>query len=227
MNVIQEFNETANDLRDLCTRYEMYLGQMEKKKSSLTEQENEYEKISQEINTAVESAPVLARLIDVLIAQSLQGFQKMLDLGMKQIFGDQYSVQVIMEDKRNLKSVSFVLKEMTDEGVIESDINGEVGGGIQVIGGLISSVFVIMKSGSLPFMIVDEGLSQIADHYLPEMFALLKKISEQFGFVFVLVTHDSRFIPYADKVYNVNDGEYSILEREEKDENRRINRKNT
>ena len=54
---------------------------------------------------------------------------------------------------------------------------------------------------------MDEALSQVSSEYVPTMMAFIKELAESKDFIMVLISHDNRYISYADKTYMVRDGE--------------------
>ena len=59
---------------------------------------------------------------------------------------------------------------------------------------------------------MDEKYSALSEHYVPRFFEFLKKMAEEKGMIVVLITHDTRFMDYADNIYMVNMGNVTKIE---------------
>ena len=127
---------------------------------------------------------------------------------MNQIFPDRnYQVCYEITQERGVNNLYFYLKEVRLDGsVITSNIRNSTGGSIRAITGLIGTYYYIMKMKGKRFIGIDEGLSQVEDKVVEELFSMIKSFGRQAGFMTLLVTHDVRFLPYADRIYEVKNG---------------------
>ena len=53
---------------------------------------------------------------------------------------------------------------------------------------------------------LDEAYSNISKNYISDFFDFLSKLCEKLQFTLILITHDERFIEYADRVYEISNG---------------------
>ena len=84
------------------------------------------------------------------------------------------------------------------------------GFGIKTVIGFILQVYFILYHKLSPVMFVDEGFSAISSNYLPYLKSLFNNLRDKYGFIFVLVAHDIRFLDLADKMYEVKNGEVRL-----------------
>ena len=59
-------------------------------------------------------------------------------------------------------------------------------------------------------LFLDEALSNISTQYLDNFFAFVKELTNKIGLTVILITHDTRFLEYADRIYKVSDGVYTL-----------------
>ena len=78
-------------------------------------------------------------------------------------FDKEYSVELLMGDKRNAKTAEFYLVENRDKQVVRTEFEDGIGGGIQVVVGFVLQVFYIEYFGLSPIMFLDESFSQLSD----------------------------------------------------------------
>ena len=62
------------------------------------------------------------------------------------------------------------------------------------------------------------GLSQLSSTYVPSFLGLVEELAKKNGLRIVLITHDSRFLSYADKRYEVKNGTVTVLGKEDMEE---------
>jgi ABC-type thiamine transport system ATPase subunit len=64
-------------------------------------------------------------------------------------------------------------------------------------------VFVILKRGLRPVIVMDETLAAIEGEYIVQMASFLSTLSERFGFDILLITHDPRLVDCSDHAYRI------------------------
>lgn len=153
--------------------------------------------------------------LDVLIKEESGKFIKklnaILDYGVKTIFFDcDYSIEIRVSDKD--KATIHLVYDDPDTGVkLEPDIKN-CGGGIRTAVGCLMEIFYILFFRTEPILFVDEGFSQLSDIYVPRMFGLLNELALKNDFRLLLITHDQRFIQYANKRYEIKNGKAIEIE---------------
>ena len=85
------------------------------------------------------------------------------------------------------------------------------GFGIKTIIGFILQVYFILYHKLSPIIFIDEGFSNLSLQYIPYLRSLLTSLKEEYGFIFVLVSHDPRLIDIADQTYEVKNGEVRLV----------------
>lgn len=154
----------------------------------------------------------LKEIIDGLSRDHLARIEDLLTYALQTIFYDkQYSVEIQSGDKRNAKTVDFYLVEQREKDVLRSSFNDEIGGGILSVCGFVLQVFYLGYLGQSNVMFCDESFTQVSDRYIDNLISFVNELSEKKGFIFVLVSHDTRLIAHSRKTYQVEGGEVSLI----------------
>lgn len=151
------------------------------------------------------SANYLEALIKEESGKFIKRLNSVLDYGVKTIFDDcNYSVEIRVSDNSKV-SIHLVYDDEAGN-KIEPDIQS-CGGGIRSVIGTLLQIQFINYYHVEKILFVDEGFSQISEQYLPNFLWLLKELASMNGFKVLLITHDVRILPYADKRYNISNGQ--------------------
>lgn len=157
------------------------------------------------------SIQILKEVIDRISQEHIGRIVDLLTYALQTIFYDMdYSVEVVMGDKRNNKTAEFYLVDKTDpKKIIRSSFVDGTGGGVLAVIGFVLQVYYIGYLNQAPIMFVDEGFSQVSSHYIDTLVGFINELSEQRDFIFVLISHDDRLTQYAKRTYQVERGEIS------------------
>ena len=166
------------------------------------------------------SIKVLREIIDIMSREFIDQIADLITYALQTIFSDKdYSIKILLKESRNTKQADIILVSTDEEGnTIESPVPDNCGGGISAVIGLVMQIFFIQYNKLNKILIMDEALSQISADYIPTTMKFLKMLSEQRGFKFLLISHDSKIIKHADIIYkmemgnlreiDMNEGEY-------------------
>ena len=137
----------------------------------------------------------------------------LLSYALQTIFFDrEYSVEVVMGDKRNSKTAEFYLVDKTDDEVIRSPFEDSIGGGILAIVGFVLQVYYLGYLKQANIMFCDESFSQVSAQYIDPLIQFINELADTKKFIFVLISHDNRLIPYAKRTYEVTAGNVKLLQ---------------
>ena len=192
---VQHHKDTALELK---SQYESITKQLSSDRSSLLVQET--------------SIKVIKEIIDSLSQEHIQRICDLITYGLKTIFYDRdYQIEVLLGDKRSNKTAElFLVEDKTNSDgtheIIRSSFNDSIGGGVVAVVGVILQIFYLGYLNQAPILFMDESLSQVSSEYVPNLMSFIKELARQKGFIFVLVSHDTRIINYADKKYQVEQG---------------------
>lgn len=157
------------------------------------------------------SKPYIDDVIDKFSETALKRLEDLLSLGLARIFQDRdYRVEVRVSEKRSSKCAELYLIDNGHPFLMRDSC---VAGGILVVVGFLIQVFYVANLDLAKILFLDEALSNISTQYLPNFFSFVKELSRQIGLTVVLITHDTRFLEHADRIYKVANGTY-ILDKE-------------
>lgn len=138
---------------------------------------------------------------------------------LKQVFDDKhYEIEFQLNDNKNGKILNILLKDIISEDeVIVTDIHDN-GGGLQTIVGFILQIYFIIYFNQEHILFLDEQLSALSSEYIPNLIAFMGTLVKEYGFTFVSVIHDKRFIDnildqsslYI-RLYNIEDGRITYM----------------
>ena len=204
-------------MKELLDRFNYSIQRLKKlpdNRELIKEQTQNYKKQIQENKDKIvlvqDSRIAYQKAIDVFYEQSIGQLEKLINFGLKQIFFDrslQIKIELSNEEKKE-KSFSFeVIDTVTGE---PEDIRDGTGAGVRSVISFIILSYYLMQFNS-PYIIADEAYSQISKDYVDGFFQFVHKLCEEENLTFILISHDERFIHYADQIVKVADGKIEVM----------------
>jgi DNA repair exonuclease SbcCD ATPase subunit len=154
------------------------------------------------------SVEVVKKIIERLSEKGIQKLENLLTYGLNTIFVDrEYTVYIEIKERGDVKTAEMWLVETLESGVSRKcKLRTSVGGGVQVIVSLIIRIYFILVLGLRRIVFLDETFTEVADEYLPGLFDFIQNTIKELGFKYLLITHDTRFVDYSDKLYRITKG---------------------
>lgn len=206
-----DITSLENRVTNLYIQYNSIKTSLENNQSSIRTLNNQIQDYISNRDLLENSKPYIDDLIDKFSETALKRLEDLLSLGLARIFQDRdYSVEIRVSEKRSAKCAELYL---IDDGHAFLMRDSCVAGGILVVVGFLIQVFYVANLDLAKILFLDEALSNISTQYLPNFFSFVKELSVQIGLTVVLITHDTRFLEYADRIYKVANGTY-ILDKE-------------
>ena len=204
-------------MKELLDRFNYSIQRLKKlpdNRELIKEQTQNYKKQIQENKDKIvlvqDSRIAYQKAIDVFYEQSIGQLEKLINLGLKQIFFDrslQIKIELSNKEKKE-KSFSFeVIDTVTGE---PEDIRDGTGAGVRSVISFIILSYYLMQFNS-HYIIADEAYSQISKDYVDGFFQFVHKLCEEENLTFILISHDERFIHYADQIIKVADGKIEVM----------------
>jgi len=184
-------------------------------KTSLAEEVGKYETAVRELEKSNKLFAFYKEVLDRLTRQYLESLSGMLTEVYQNVFADpSKNVFLEMADFRNKKVIKLnLVKSIGGRQYVET--LSTQGGSATIVLGLIVSIYFILTTGGERIIFIDEQLGQLHDFTLTRFMGVLQKFTEDLGFVFVLVAHDSvRLKEFVTKVYEVKGGQYTQADRD-------------
>lgn len=197
MDILTSLDYNIKVFKDLFDKKDLYTEEIQRR-------EREIEQYADRLTFLKNTRELYLTAVDVMYQESIGVLQETLDTALQYIMTDKdYSVKLDLEDKRGVKTLNLSL--MDNEEGFEADLKDSTGGGVRTIISTILKLYYLVSEGS-KVLFLDEKLSALSSQYVPYMFEFLQRMCDERGLIIVLVTHDTRFVNYGVKVYNVADG---------------------
>ena len=205
---MQDFYALYNKAIQIKSKYETLQSQLEAREEHKADLINQKEKKLQEQVIYEDAISYMKEIIDALSRSHIDHIEKLLNSAISTIFFDKdYRIEFEISEYRNSNCLNIYLIERQDDGTeIRTDIQDN-GFGVKTIVGFILQVYFILYHKLSPILFADEAFSTLSDQYIPYLRSLLTSLKEEYGFIFVLVAHDPRFIDIADTKFEVKNGE--------------------
>ena len=210
--MIENYNVLYNKAIQIKSKYDTIQNQLDCKKQQKEDLTNQMKNEIHRQVTYEAAVSYMKDIIDTLSRSHIDHLEELLNTAVTTIFFDKnYRVEFEISEYRNSNSLSIFLIEKLEDGTeVKTDIKDN-GFGIKTIIGFILQIYFILYHNLSPILFMDEAFSPLSDQYVPYLRSLLTSLKEQYGFIFVLVAHDPRFIDIADKKYEVKNGEVKLI----------------
>lgn len=206
-----DYNSLYNKAIQVKSKYETIQNQLTVKKNQKQDLLNLMNDKIHKQAVYEDAISYMKEIIDVLSRSHIDHLERLLNSAVSTIFFDRnYRIEFEISEYRNSNCLTIYLIDTQPDGTeIKTDIKDN-GFGIKTIIGFILQVYFILYHKLSPILFIDEGFSALSDQYIPYLRSLLTSLKEEYGFIFVLVAHDPRFIDISDNTYEVKDGEVKL-----------------
>ena len=210
--MIENYNALYNKAIQIKSKYETIEAQLNNREIEKEQLTDNMKNLLHKQMIYEDAISYMKELIDAISRTHINHLEKLLNSAVTTIFFDRkYRIQFEVSEYRNSNCLSIYLIETQEDGLeIKTDIKDN-GFGIKTIIGFILQVYFILYHKLSPIIFIDEGFSAISNQYIPYLRSLLNSLKEEYGFIFVLVAHDPRFIDIADQTYEVKNGEVRLV----------------
>ena len=202
--------EVLDKFSYLIHRYNKLPDQRKTLKNQTSRYKEDIIKLKDKIQLIQDSRIAYQKAVDLFYEQSIGKLEKLINLALKEIFFDrslQIKIELSNEDKKE-KSFSFeVIDLITGE---PEDIRDGTGAGVRSVISFIILSYYLIRFGS-PYIIADEAYSQISKDYVDGFFQFVHRLCDEEGLIFILISHDERFVYYADQIISVSEGRIKVM----------------
>lgn len=199
-------------LSDLSERLRVQRSRVDRlqgEKDSLTRlhasTEKEIETLQAEISSLELANIFLTSIGEDRQFKAQESIEQLVTVGLRTIFDDSLSFHIIQKVSGKTATVEFVVRSSLPEGrVVETSVLEARGGGLAaVIGFLLRLVVLLLQRDEAKdkVLVLDETFAHVSDEYVPALGEFLRQLKEKTGVQIIMVTHQSEFGEYADKVY--------------------------
>lgn len=199
MNIQEELNHYKYQLQTVEANKNTLESLLASTVCELTKAENKLQEI-------VTSRQYYKKAIDLVYERSIKELKDVINSALTYIFPDKnIEMDIELSDKRG-KSMTFVITHNNKR----VNLKRGMGMGVKCVISCILQMYYLQCKNS-PYLLLDEAYSNISKEYIANFFDFLSRMCEKLGFTIVLITHDERFIQYADRVYEINNGYTSLI----------------
>ena len=176
------------------------------------------EKLSDDLRNTIkkektyeEAVDLMKKIVESMSTSQIEHLQKLINSALETIFFDrQYSVDLVVTELRNTNNLQILLSETNEDGTVVKTKLVDNGYGVKSIIGFILQVYFIIYHKEYPVLFLDEAFGTLSSQYVPYLKVLMDELAKKYGFIFVLITHDTRFMDVADKTYLVDKGKVTL-----------------
>lgn len=144
---------------------------------------------------------VLIELGKRTVGDSTSTLNKLVSLGLKLTFPDQdLELKTRIDKSRGKTAISF---DLYDRGRT-FPIDDSFGGGVLAIAGFLLRVSIITTLKMRRVLLLDETFAHLANEYIPNASALLRKIADELHFTIIMITHQPEFASSAHLRYKAS-----------------------
>lgn len=202
-----------SDIMNTLIKYRGIQSSIESTRNSITEVESKIKDLECDKNTLKLCKPIIDDIISKFSDSLLRKLEELVTIGLKKIFYDRdYSLQIKVVDKRNTKCVELLLNDSGN--LIPVKNSGVAGGVLVVIATIIQCFYIVNLPNVSNYMFLDEQLGQVSTQYIDNFIEFIKTLCSETGLSIVLITHDSKFMKYGDRIYVADKGKFTLQESE-------------
>jgi DNA repair exonuclease SbcCD ATPase subunit len=167
-------------------------------KNRVDELTTELGTLDSETNVLTFASTTLEQLLKSVSVESVESIESLVTYGLKVSFPDQnLRFKIKIDQKRGSQHFEPILIHKE----VEAPILLAFGGGAAAVVSLLLRIIVIRRFGLAPVLLLDEPFAYVSAEYVPNVAKLLRELSDQLGFTFILVSHQPKFVEYSTKAY--------------------------
>lgn len=154
---------------------------------------------------------LMKKLVESMSQSQIKHLEELINSSLETIFFDRrYSVDMNVTELRNTNNLQILLNEILDDGTVLKTKLDDNGFGVKSIIGFILQIYYILYYHQYPVLFLDEAFGTLSSQYIPYLKVLIDELSKKYGFIFILITHDNRFMDISDRTYLVDKGNVTL-----------------
>jgi len=209
--MFENYNYYFNQAITKKSNLELLLSQHEQTKRDKEIASQELKDLISKEASYEKAVDLMKKIIEGMSQSQINHLESLINSALETIFFDRkYFVELQITELRNTNNLKIVLNEITDDGqLLKTDLNDN-GYGVKSIIGFVLQIYYILYYHQYPIMFMDEAMTQLSKQYLPYFKSLINDLAEKYGFIFVLVTHDTDIMNLSDRTYFVDKGKVEL-----------------
>jgi DNA repair exonuclease SbcCD ATPase subunit len=143
------------------------------------------------------------KVVDLCYMHSIKEMEDFVNHVLGYVFYDElYRIKLDITNKHN-KSITFYLIDEKKD--LELPLRKGNGKGVKAVVSFILLTYYLLRMKS-PYLFLDESFVNISAGYVERFFEYVKLLCNKHQMCVVLITHDPRFVEFADEIYEVKKG---------------------
>lgn len=202
-----KFNEDIISRLECLERSVFNIGKsLEKNGIQVLSFEKKIRDLDDQESIALKSKDLYKKVIDLVYERNVGKIEETINLALNYIFFDKnYGSKIEVSDFRS-KTIDIYLIDHSHNPPRKSNVKDGTGNGVRTVVSFVLLVYYLIRCGRKRFIIADEAYSAMSEEYVDKFFSFVSSLCKEKGLSIVLITHDPRFLIYADKRYNVLEG---------------------
>ena len=209
--MLENYSQYFSKAIQIKSNTELLIKQYEQAKLDREKLSDDLRNTIKKEKTYEEAVDLMKKIVESMSTSQIEHLQKLINSALETIFFDrQYSVDLVVTELRNTNNLQILLSETSEDGTVIKTKLVDNGYGVKSIIGFILQVYFIIYHKEYPVLFLDEAFGTLSSQYVPYLKVLMDELAKKYGFIFVLITHDTRFMDVADKTYLVDKGKVTL-----------------
>ena len=209
--MLENYSQYFSKAIQIKSNTELLIKQYEQAKLDREKLSDDLRNTIKKEKTYEEAVDLMKKIVESMSTSQIEHLQKLINSALETIFFDrQYSVDLVVTELRNTNNLQILLSETNEDGTVVKTKLVDNGYGVKSIIGFILQVYFIIYHKEYPVLFLDEAFGTLSSQYVPYLKVLMDELAKKYGFIFVLITHDTRFMDVADKTYLVDKGKVTL-----------------
>lgn len=209
--MLENYSQYFSKAIQIKSNTELLLKQYEQAKLDREKLSDDLRNTIKREKTYEEAVDLMKKIVESMSTSQIEHLQKLINSALETIFFDrQYSVDLVVTELRNTNNLQILLSETNEDGTVIKTKLVDNGYGVKSIIGFILQVYFIIYHKEYPVLFLDEAFGTLSSQYVPYLKVLMDELAKKYGFIFILITHDTRFMDVADKTYLVDKGKVTL-----------------
>lgn len=209
--MLENYSQYFNKAIQVKSNTELLMKQYEQAKLDKEKLSDDLRNTIKKEKTYEEAVDLMKKIVESMSTSQIEHLQNLINSALETIFFDrQYSVDLVVTELRNTNNLQILLSETNEDGTVIKTKLADNGYGVKSIIGFILQVYFIIYHKEYPVLFLDEAFGTLSSQYVPYLKVLMDELAKKYGFIFVLITHDTRFMDVADKTYLVDKGKVTL-----------------
>ena len=209
--MLENYSRYFNKAIQVKSNTELLMKQYEQAKLDKEKLSDDLRNTIKKEKTYEEAVDLMKKIVESMSTSQIEHLQNLINSALETIFFDrQYSVDLVVTELRNTNNLQILLSETNEDGTVVKTKLADNGYGVKSIIGFILQVYFIIYHKEYPVLFLDEAFGTLSSQYVPYLKVLMDELAKKYGFIFVLITHDTRFMDVADKTYLVDKGKVTL-----------------